>query len=193
LGHLAHPITKHPSDGLWGVLLYKKLTQSKEKTMSLPQLLPLPEAARKLGVSVSELRARVDAGTIAAGVLPDGEIVVSKENLQANNTADINTRLSAIKREGFEHLRGQAITVTEAAEKYEVPRNTILEWAKQHITILKPGYRMELDEADVAYCVAIYAVRKQYKSLAPLLDDEGNPYLLKHPDLARARRMVSDK
>ena len=75
--------------------------------MTLPQLLPLPAAAQRLGLTETELRARVKAGTISAGVLPDGEIVV---NTDVNvPTDDINARLRAIRREDFEHLRGKAI------------------------------------------------------------------------------------
>ena len=155
--------------------------------MVLPTFLPLPEAAHKLGLSEAELRSRVESGTIAAGKLPDGEIVV---NITAKED-DINARLSAIKREDFEHLRGNPITVSEAAKKYGVHRRTIVSWANQnYITVLTPGYRMQLDEADVAYCAAIHAVRKQYKSRAPLLKDDGSPYLLMHPNLAKARRLV---
>ena len=47
--------------------------------MSLPQFLPLPEAANQLGLSEAELRQRVETGTILAGNLPNGEIVVSIE------------------------------------------------------------------------------------------------------------------
>ena len=155
--------------------------------MVLLTFLPLPEAANKLGLSVAELRSRVESGTITAGKLPDGEIVV---NITAKED-DINARLSAIKREDFEYLRGNPITVSEAAKKYGVHRNTVLEWAKQkYITVLKPGYRMQIDEADVAYCAAIHAERKQtgVRFGAPLLDQSGKPYLLKHPNLSKYRR-----
>ena len=167
-------------------------------TATLPTFLPLPEAAKKFGMTEAILYERVEAGTIAAGILSDGEIVVSKDNIvpKANNANDINDRLRAIRREDFEHLRGKAITVTEAAEKYGVHRNTVLGWAKQkYITVLREsvgrGSYIELDEADTAYCAAIHVVRKQYKSRAKLLDDDGSPYLLMHPDLAKARRLVS--
>ncbi len=158
--------------------------------MTLPQLLPLPAAAQRLGLTENELRARVKAGTIAAGVLPDGEIVVNTET-NGLPTDDINARLRAIRREDFEHLRGKAITATEAAEKYQVSRESILIWArKNYVMVLTPGYQMELDQADVAYCAAIHAIRKEIgvRTGAPLLDEIGLPYLLKHPSLSRYRR-----
>ena len=106
---------------------------------------------------------------------------------------DINDRLRAIRREDFEHLRGQAITVTEAAEKYGVVRQTIGRWVnKGYVNELIPdSYPMRIDESDLAYCAAIHTIRKKYKSRAPLLDVNGKPYLLMHPDLAKARRLVS--
>ena len=47
-----------------------------------------------------------------------------------------------------------------------------------------------LDEADIAYCAAIHTVRKQagIRTGFPLLDENGRPGLLKHPNLSRYRR-----
>lgn len=162
--------------------------------MHLAQLLPLPDAAERLGLSLPELRARIEAGTMLAGTLPDGEIVVSMSN--GTPTDDINARLRAIRREDFEHLRGRAITATEAAEKYHVSRETILLWAKkEYVVVLTPGYQMELDEADIAYCSAIHNVRKEFRiqTGAPLLNENREPYLLKHPALSRYRRELRDQ
>ena len=164
--------------------------------MTLQTFLPLPEAASKLGVSESELRSRAESGTIMAGKLPDGEIIVNIAGNGNGKSDDINARLRAIKRESFARLQGQAITVSEAAKKYGVHRNTILGWTKQkYITVLREstgrGSYIELDEADVAYCAAIHEIRKQYRSRAKLLDADGKPYLLMHPNLAKARRLVS--
>ncbi len=162
---------------------------------TLPQLLPLPEAAKKLGLSLADLQARVEAGTITAGMLPTGEIVVSENELISPKNApldeDINAQLRAIKREDFAHLKGQGITLTEAAEKYNVSRETIWVWTKKkYIIVISSGYRMEIDEADVAYCAEVYHTRKDIgvRYGAPLLDKRGMPYLLKHPALSRYRR-----
>ncbi len=164
-------------------------------TMTLPTFLTLPEAAEKFGLTETELRQRVDAGTITAGRLPGGEIVVSSER-NANGVTDINDRLSAIKRDDYEHLRGRPITVSEAAEKYDLVRQTIIRWANQtYIGALQEstglgGTRMELDEADVAYCATIYRIRREagIRTGFPLLDESGKPGLLKHPNLSRYRR-----
>ncbi len=176
--------------------------------MTIPTFIPLNEAAARTGWTVERLRELVAAGTIMAGKLPDGDIIVAvDESGTAIETPtetspddqlplaaagdDINAQLAAIRREDFAHLEGQGITVTEAAKKYNVNRRTILAWVKQqYIAVLKPGYRMELDEADVAYCTTVYSVRKQsgIRFGAPLLNESGKPYLLKHPALSRYRR-----
>ena len=48
---------------------------------------------------------------------------------------------------------------------------------------------MKLDEAEVAYCAEIYHERKAagIRSGAPLLDEDGLPYELKHPELSAYR------
>ena len=93
----------------------------------------------------------------------------------------------------FPGLIGQAITVTEAANKYSVHRDTILEWVnKGYLTVITSGYRMTIDNADVAYCAEVYHARKHagfgFSGAAPLLDENGLPYTIKHPDLSAYRR-----
>ncbi len=167
----------------------------------LAQLIHLSEAAERLGLSVSDLRIRIETGTITAGMLPTGEIVVSESELAGQKTApldeDINAQLRAIKREDFAHLMGQAITVSEAAKKYsrkygaKIIRRTVSDWTERgYIKILKSGYRMELNEADVAYCAAVHVARKEIgiRAGTPLLTKDGHPNLIKHPALSRYRR-----
>lgn len=158
--------------------------------MALPQFLPLPAAAKRLGLTETELRARVKAGTIAAGVLPDGEIIV---NTDVNDlpTDDINARLRAIRREDFAHLRGKAITISGAEKRYGVSGWTLRNWIdRKYISVDETLFPMELDESDVAFCVAIHTIRQAsgIRTGAPLIDDNGKPYLLKHPALSRYRR-----
>jgi len=88
-------------------------------------------------------------------------------------------------------LIGQAITVTEAANKYTIGRRTILEWiTKGYIKVIKPGYQMTIDDADMAYCAEIYRQRKNngIGFGSPLLDENGLPYTIKRPDLSAYRR-----
>lgn len=103
----------------------------------------------------------------------------------------LNEKLRAVKREQFKYLAGQGITVTDGAKKYGVHRTTILNWIRHgYITALKTGYRQVVDEADLAYCFAIYDLRKRHDALfgAPLLDEDRLPYIIKHPFLSEQRR-----
>lgn len=93
--------------------------------------------------------------------------------------------------EKYLHLIDQPITVTEASEKYHVPRPTIQRWKdKGYLKVLDPGYQAKLNEADVAYCVDIYRGKKEEGTLygRPLLDEKGLPYEMKRPKLSDYRR-----
>jgi len=108
------------------------------------------------------------------------------------NIEDLNTRLRQIKRENFAHLEGIPITVSEAARKYKVPAATIHTWLHRgYLSPLgKKGRQRQINEADIAYCATLYHIRKPFRTRAPLLDKDGNPYLLRQPELAQARRQV---
>ena len=164
-------------------------------TLHLDHLIPLRDAAKLFGLSEKRLHELVQAGKIKGAILPGGEIGVSKDAAEINA---INEKLRAIKRKQFDRLRNVPITITDASNKYSIQRDTILLWVnkQRYIKILKTGYRMEIDEADVAYCAAIYELRRSFigqskergQTGAPLLDEMGDPYLLKHPKLSEYRR-----
>lgn len=109
--------------------------------LNVPTYLPLSEAAEKYNVSENVLTQLIQAGKIEAVRLPSGELLVSAENGQPKSKEDILTK-------EFPGLLGQSITVTEAATKYKLRRNTIIEWVKkEYVTALKQGgrgSRMEL-------------------------------------------------
>lgn len=158
---------------------------------TLEHFIPLSQAARQLALSQATLHALIESGKIRAAVLPSGEIVVSKRS--AENVAayeKINEQLRSIRYADFKRLKDQAITITEASEKYDVPGTTLRDWIdSKFVKVLEPGYGMKLDEADIAYCAAIYRVRKAGGILrVPLLNSDGTPYLLKRPALGEYRR-----
>jgi hypothetical protein len=159
---------------------------------TLEHFIPLSQAARQLALSQATLHALIESGKIRAAVLPGGEIGVSKQSAeQAATYEQINEQLRAIRREDFKKLRGRPITIPEAAEKYDVLDSTLRQWIKRGIVaVLESGYGKQIDEADVAYCAKIFHTRKSSNSLsgAPLLDERGNPQLLKHPQLSEYRR-----
>lgn len=105
--------------------------------------------------------------------------------------ADMQTKQDILK-EQYGHLLGRQITVSDAAEKYEIHRRTIFKWIdKGYISVVEEEPVKQVDEAEVKYCVDIYRQKKEgglgfYG--APLLDEKGLPYQLKRPDVAEYRR-----
>jgi hypothetical protein len=161
-------------------------------TTTLERYIPLAQAARRSGLAKETLYALVESGKIRAAVLPNGEIGVSEHSAdQAGSYEHINEQLRAIRRQDFKKLQGRAISIPQAAEKYDILDSTLRQWIKRGIVaVLESGYGKQIDEADVAYCAKIFHVRKSSDSLsgAPLLDEQGNPNLLKRPQLSVYRR-----
>jgi len=157
------------------------------------------EAAEQTGFSAAELLKRAEAGKILSGmfedtlriaVTQDGQVVEIAPTPQDDHGDDINARLSQIRREDFAHLEGIEVGMSEAAREFGVPYQVLQRWIRRgYIKVLRQKGRYKfLDKGDVAFCVAVYRARKPFGSRAPLLDENGNPYLIKYPDLAKARR-----
>jgi len=111
-------------------------------------------------------------------------------------TWDLNDRLQKIRRDQFNHLNNHPISVTDAMVKYAVVRRRNIDrWLeKGYIRQLRAGYRQLLDEGDMAYCAAIYHVRREYHiTSVPLLDEDGKPYLIRFPDISQYRRKKRPK
>jgi predicted site-specific integrase-resolvase len=152
----------------------------------LPLYLPLATAADKYQIPLTVLTRLVRDGKLEAIQLPDGEVAVNEHNLRTKEQ---------IIAEQYGSLVGQAITISEAVDKYNVPNQTLRQWVMRgYIKVITPGFRAQLDEADVAYCIGVYRKRKEMGSLsgAPLLDEAGRPYELKRPELAEYRRRKRD-
>jgi hypothetical protein len=93
----------------------------------------------------------------------------------------------------FGHLQGQAITLTDAAAKYDVSRGTLQMWLYkyEYLRVAEDSYPLKVAEDEVAYCADIFHIRKAkgIKSGIPLLDDNGLPNTqLAHPELSKKRK-----
>jgi len=91
----------------------------------------------------------------------------------------------------YKDLVGQPITLSEAAQKYDVPRSTITSWVDRsnYLDPLDPNaYPATFNEAEIAALVDIYSQRRAINSKAPLLNSAGLPYIVKRPDIAAYRR-----
>ncbi len=119
----------------------------------------------------------VDSGRIKGAVLPNGEIGVSEPELE-----------QVVAREQFEHLRGQAITIKDASEKFGIDSETLRKWSKRgYIQVVREGYGAEFDLADVAYCAAVYKAQGGMRAKR-IFDQEGQPYQPKKSQWAEYQR-----
>jgi hypothetical protein len=142
--------------------------------MKLEKLIPLPQAAARLGLTVEALTRLVDSGTIKANI-HEGVVLIPESQVK-----------QAITREQFVHLKGTPITMAEASEKYGPTVKTIWSWvARKYIAKLDDAYPVHVDEADVAYCAAVYKSRGKSSRL---FDEAGRPYVLKRPEIAAYRQ-----
>lgn len=142
-------------------------------SLTLDTLIPLSEAAHKFGLTEAHLRALVEKGTIRAGKLPSGDVVVSEQDTQAQKPTK-KEELPEYKK--HMHLKGQTMGLGEAARKYSLPVTTLSGWvSKGYIKqIGQDGQRLLLDEVDVAYCAEIYQRRKGQGRW--LFNRDGTPY-----------------
>jgi predicted site-specific integrase-resolvase len=142
--------------------------------MTIEHMLPLRDAAARLRLPELKLRALIEKGKIKALALPDGELYVSEQA--------VTTMASVPKEELPEykkhaHLKGQAISINEAARKYEINPPTLWKWVQAgHIaTLSNDGYRLFIDEADVAYCAEVYHQKGGGRGRR-LFGRDGTPY-----------------
>ena len=154
--------------------------------VELDRVIPLPQAAKQMGMTVEALTRLVASGKLRAMKTSSGEVVVPESETE-----------TTISREQFEHLLGKPISIRQAAQPgpryskkneggYAVPYTTLIGWVhKGLIEVLTSGYGMELDEADVAYCAAVYHARGKSSRI---FDKAGRPYVLKNPQMAEYQR-----
>jgi hypothetical protein len=166
---------------------------SSNSSQKVPTYIPLSDAAQKYGISEEALTQLIEAGKIEAVQLSSGELLVAAEN------GKYKTKEQIIAEE-FSELRGQVISASEASRKYSkvydisIPQPNFSRWADAgYIEVRERGYRLQLDEADVAYCAKVYAEKyKQYNGRmkgVPIFDEHGNPYQLKYKELAEQKRV----
>jgi len=160
--------------------------------VNLPTFIPLEEAARRYGLSRDVLTRLIEDDRIEAVTTAQGEILVSQYAGEGIIPVPRGKTKEQIIAEKFGSLQGRPITVSDAMQKYQISNDvTIRRWVtKGYIAVVDNGYPVRLDEAEVAYCAEIYHQRQRagVRSGAPLLDESGLPYRLKHPELSAYRR-----
>ena len=148
--------------------------------VELDCVIPLPQAAKRMGMTVEALTRLVTSGKLKAMKTSSGEVVVPE-----SETKNAITR--GDKKYGA--LHGKPITMAKASEQYGPSIQSIWNWVKRgYIATIednKEPYPIKIDEADVAYCADVYKTRGKSSRI---FDEAGRPYVLKHPDLAEYRR-----
>lgn len=139
-----------------------------------------------------DMATKIEAIKVLSSAPDDAKIDIDQPTTGKTMITVTMTKDDLIK-QNYAHLVGNPITVNNAIEKYRIPQTTILKWKNiGYITVIKPGYKMTIDEADMAYCAEAYHARRNagfgFGGTAKLLDENGLPYQLKHPDLAKYRR-----
>jgi hypothetical protein len=168
----------------------------KEPPMPNPTYLSLEEAARKYGVKEKVLTQLIADGMVQTRTTSSGELLVVAD--KNGNSQEPRTKQEIITAR-FAHLRSQPISVSEASRKYSktfgvtISQPLISRWVKLgYITVLNRGYRVQIDEAEVAYCADIFAQKhREYEGRMQgvnVFDEDGNPYQLKYPEIAEQKR-----
>jgi predicted site-specific integrase-resolvase len=159
--------------------------------MVLDTFISIAEAAQRLAITESQVRAMVDTGKIK-GIVVNGDVVVREKDMKVKQPkvqpikqpkVQPIKQLSSIHRDDlpeyqqFAHLHGQPIWVTEAARQYGVAQPNISRWIKSGV-IKQLGVdknRLLLDEQDVAYCAYVYHQRNAKRG-SWLFRPDGTPY-----------------
>jgi hypothetical protein len=150
----------------------------------VPTFIPLAEAVHKYNLTEEVLTRLIRDGRIDGAQLPSGDLLVSDDGLNEAKTKE------QIIKEEFSRLCENPVTVSEAENRYGLQNQTIRNWVTLgYIRVVDNDYPMKLDEADVAYCAKIYHERGGRPG-ARIFDSDGNPYQLKHPELAEYRRHI---
>lgn len=116
--------------------------------------LTLTQVAQRYGV----------APDVLTQMMQDGIIKATKENKEtpavivSDIVAAVNTIREEIKPEHYIHLRGRRIRLLEASREFDVDPRSLMNWANYGYIYVHDHdrLRMEIDQADAAYVVAIF-------------------------------------
>jgi hypothetical protein len=136
----------------------------------LERFMTLEQAAQQLRQDAAGVIRLIESGALRAAILPDNTIGVSLASVQA-----LLPREELPDYQDFAHLKGNPISISDAARKYGIHTSTLTRWMQRgYIAQLgKDGRRTLLDEADVAYCAKVYLSDSGQGKW--LFDDKGKP------------------
>ncbi len=155
-----------------------------EPAVELPRYIPLAEALRRFRISEEVLKEAVESGKIRVAHIGE-EVTVAEQDVRELAKGQ---EVVVVRREDFEHLRGNRLGIAEAARKYGLHHQTLSRWVRRGIirSLGRSGNRVLVDEADVAYAATIYRLKEGRKGMR-IFDPKGQPY---NP---RSRAYLPDK
>ncbi len=120
-----------------------------------------PQALRRYPITEVELDRLIDEGKIEAVNLIDSDNDQAQLVIYDDDLADYIAERD-ISPEKFAHLRGHLLGMNEAGLKHGVTSKTISGWVAQGKLKIKQqqGQKKFVDEADVAYLVALGRAKK---------------------------------
>jgi predicted site-specific integrase-resolvase len=132
----------------------------------------ISEAAMHIGISEASLHEMIQTGKIPVAQLPNGEIAVSEPTVE-----ELMPKEKHLEYQDVEKLRGVLLGINEASKKYEIPFSTLRGWIQRGFVdkVGKKGQKILIDEADVAYCAAVYH-QKGASQGRWLFNPDGTPY-----------------
>jgi hypothetical protein len=154
----------------------------------IPVYIPLEDAAKKYGYTLTDLKRLAQSGKIKAVQLPDGDMIVSENSVKGKRKKE---DLPEYKK--HLDLKGTGFGLRESAEKHGIPRSTLQGWVSKKIVAIigREGRKILLDQADVSYCAEIYkAVGGQGRRI---FNDDGTPYVPKTGPLAAPQEKTQAK
>jgi len=125
-------------------------------TLQLETGIPLHQVAKKYGVPPEALTRLARDGIIRLSRTQKGDSVIAVST--STVAAAANMILDEINPEQYEHLRGNRIRLTDAAEKYQIAKQNLARWTEYgYLRVIERGFQyLELDEADVSFAVNVY-------------------------------------
>ena len=145
-----------------------------EPAAELPQYIPLAEALRRFRISEEALKEAISSGRIRTATIGE-EVAVAEQDVRELAKGQ---EVVVVRREDFEHLRGNRLGIAEAARKYGMSQPTLSRWVRKGYIkkIGQEGQKILVDEADVAYAVTIYRLKGGRQGMR-IFDERGRPYV----------------
>ncbi len=141
---------------------------------TVPQYIPLAEALRRFRISEEALKEAISSGRIRTATIGE-EVAVAEQDVRELAKGQ---EVIVVRREDFEHLRGNKLGIAEAARRYGMSQPTLSRWVRKGYIkkIGQEGQKILVDEADVAYAVTIYRLKGGRQGMR-IFDERGRPYV----------------